>query len=335
MFDHKDHDFRPRLSNGQWRKPFKLTQSHGFVEGSAWHYQWLAPGDMAWLVHAVGTSRFNRRLEHFFSYKTPGWMAQYYNPYNETDLEAPFEFNFSGKPWRTQYVVRRVLRQNYTLSSNGIPGNDDCGEMSSWAVMSMMGLYTVDPASGAYELCSPDFPKISIHLHAPYTGGRFVITTTAKPAFTPYIQTVKLNGVVHGQNWINIKASDRTIRYARNSLPVADLFLRRSAQRWRSVGWFGTSVSVGGFTKCVGQSSAGGQGFDVDPVFPVYNTVKLHALNIRRERRFGGGGNNKAAAGVGGVKVDADLGECRAAEFIRSAGRIDGVNSHHAQHRPG
>ncbi|MHB1767203.1 MAG: GH92 family glycosyl hydrolase [Phycisphaerae bacterium] len=206
VFDHKDHDFRPRLSNGQWRKPFKLTQSHGFVEGSAWQYQWLAPCDMDWLVHAVGVARFNRRLEHFFSYKTPGWTPQYYNPYDETDLEAPFEFNFSGKPWKTQCVVRRVLRQNYTLSPNGIPGNDDCGEMSSWAVMSMMGLYTVDPAGGAYELCSPEFPKISIHVHAPYTGGRFVITTTAKPAFTPYIQSVKLNGKVHQQNWINIKA---------------------------------------------------------------------------------------------------------------------------------
>ena len=205
VFDHQDHAFRPRLSNGHWRKAFKLTQSHGFIEGSAWHYQWLAPCDMAWLVHAVGTARFNRRLEHFFSYKTPGWMAQYYNPYNETDLEAPFEFNFSGKPWKTQYVVRRVLRQNYTLSSNGIPGNDDCGEMSSWAVLSMMGIYTIDPASGAYELCSPVFPKISIHLHAPYTGGRLVITTTARPAFTAYIQSVKLNGSVHKANWINIK----------------------------------------------------------------------------------------------------------------------------------
>ena len=206
VFDHQDRDFRPRLSNGQWRKAFKRTQSRGFVEGSGWQYQWLAPCDMHWLVHAVGIARFNRRLERFFSYKTPGWKAQYYNPYNETDLEAPFEFNFSGKPWRTQYAVRRVLRENYTLSSNGIPGNDDCGEMSSWAVMSMMGIYTIDPASGAYELCSPAFPRISIRLHAPYTGGRFVITTTAKPAFTPYIQSVKLNGNAQNADWINVKA---------------------------------------------------------------------------------------------------------------------------------
>ncbi len=205
VFDHADHVFRPRLSDGQWRRPFNLTQSHGFIEGSAWQYQWLAPCDLAWLVHAVGQARFNRRLGSFFTYQRPGWIAQYYNPYNETDLEAPFEFNFSREPWMTQYVVRRVLRQNYTLSPNGIPGNDDCGEMSSWAVMSMMGLYSVDPASGAYELCSPEFPKIVIHLHTPYTGGRFIIRTTPKPAFTPYIQSVKLNGHIHRVDWMTFQ----------------------------------------------------------------------------------------------------------------------------------
>ena len=206
VFDHKDRFFRPRLSDGHWVKHFNPAQNwHGFIEGSGWQYQWLAPCDMAWLVHAVGRARFNRRLEAFFSYKTPCWVGQYYNPYNEPDLEAPFEFNFSGKPWRTQYVVRRVLRQNYTLSSNGVPGNDDCGEMSSWAVLSMMGLYGIDPASGAYELCSPAFPKISIHLHAPYTGGTFVITTTPRPAFMPYIQSVRLNGSVQNANWIHVQ----------------------------------------------------------------------------------------------------------------------------------
>ncbi len=56
-------------------------------------------------------------------------------------------------------MVRRVLRENYTTAPDGIPGNDDCGEMSSWAVMSMMGIYTVDPASLAYELVSPVFSK--------------------------------------------------------------------------------------------------------------------------------------------------------------------------------
>ncbi len=207
VFDHADRFFRPKLTNGQWVKPFNPAQNwHGFIEGSGWQYQWLAPCDMAWLIHAVGRTRFNRRLNAFFAYRTPCWVPQYYNPYNEPDLEAPFEFNFSGKPWRTQYVVRRILRQNYTLSPNGVPGNDDCGEMSSWAVLSMMGLYTVDPASGAYELCSPVFRRIVVHLHAPYTGRRFIITTAPEnPAFTPYIQSVQLNGGVWKANWIKFK----------------------------------------------------------------------------------------------------------------------------------
>ncbi len=207
VFNHSDRFFRPKLTNGQWVKDFNPAQYwHGFIEGSGWQYQWLAPCDMAWLVHAVGQARFNKRLDAFFAYRTPRWAPQYYNPYNEPDLEAPFEFNFSGEPWRTQYVVRRILRQNYTLSPNGVPGNDDCGEMSSWAVMSMMGLYTVDPASGAYELCSPVFPKIVVHLRAPYMGKHLVITTTAEPASTPYIQSVKLNGRPQHHCWLPVGA---------------------------------------------------------------------------------------------------------------------------------
>jgi len=222
VFDPADGFFRPRLSSGAWRQPFSILQGHGFVEGSALQYQWLAPCDLSWLVHRVGRSRFNRRLDTFFWRQMPRPMIVQdgshtiigelpaeagspgaYNPYDETDLEAPFEFNFSGEPWKTQLLVRQLLRKYYTLSPNGIPGNDDCGEMSSWAVMGMMGLYSVDPASTAYELCSPLFPKISIRLHAPYTGRRLMITTTADPALNPYIQSVKLDGAIKKANWLN------------------------------------------------------------------------------------------------------------------------------------
>ncbi len=207
LFDPQDKFFRPRDSNGQWVAHFDPAQKdgHGFIEGSGWHYQWLAPADMAWLIHAVGREEFNNRLTAFFNYKEPGWYPQYYNPYNETDLEAPFEFNFSGEPWKSQQAVHRVLSEVYTDTPDGIPGNDDCGAMSSWAVLSMMGIYTVDPASTAYELVSPVFPKIVIHLHAPYAGKEFTIETSAHPDSTPYIQSVELNGHTHTRNWISFK----------------------------------------------------------------------------------------------------------------------------------
>ncbi len=215
-FDSQDHFFRPRNADGKWVEPFDPSQSeHGFIEGTGWHYQWLAPSDLKWLVQAVGPDLFNQRLSEFFNYKIPGWYPRYYNPYNETDLEAPFEFNFSGKPWESQRVVRRILTENYTDAPDGIPGNDDCGEMSSWAVLSMMGIYTVDPASLAYELVAPIFPRAVIHLHAPYAGRSFTIESSAQQNAGPYIQDVQLNGRTHRQNWISFKniADGGTLRF--------------------------------------------------------------------------------------------------------------------------
>jgi predicted alpha-1,2-mannosidase len=205
VFDPDDGFFRPRDSDGKWVQgfdPASQEEKLGFIEGSGWHYQWLAPSDMAWLVHAVGAARFNHRLLSLFGYEKPGWFTQWYNPYNETDLEAPFEFNFSGMPWESQRVVRRILKENYTTSPDGIPGNDDCGEMSSWAVLSMLGIYTVDPASLAYELVSPVFPKTVIRLEAPYPGKTLTIESSDHPETTPYIQSVTLNDHPHSQNWI-------------------------------------------------------------------------------------------------------------------------------------
>jgi predicted alpha-1,2-mannosidase len=204
LFDPEDKFFRPRNADGTWVPGFNPSQdSHGFVEGTGWHYQSFAPADLAWLVKAVGQQRFNSRMTEFFHYPVPGWYAQYYDSYNETDLQAPFVFNFSGEPWETQRVVRRILGENYFDAPDGIPGNDDCGAMSSWAVLSMMGIYTVDPASLAYELTSPVFPRIVLHLKAPYSGTNFTITTTQNPEATPYIQSVMLNGRQHTRNWIS------------------------------------------------------------------------------------------------------------------------------------
>jgi predicted alpha-1,2-mannosidase len=206
VFDPESRFFRPRNADGSWMPDFDpATDSHGFIEGSGWHYQWFVPADVAWVVNAMGRERFNKRLTQFFDYETPGWFGQYYNPYNETDLQAPFEFNFSGKPWETQRVVRRVLNENYPDTPDGIPGNDDCGEMSSWAAMSMMGFYSVDPASLAYELSSPVFPKVVIHLSAPYKGKTFTIEASPDPQNMPYIQGVQLNGVAHAKNWIKFQ----------------------------------------------------------------------------------------------------------------------------------
>ncbi len=223
LFDPSDRYFRPRYSNGKWVPDFDpMQQYHGFVEGTGWHYQWLEPADLAWVIKAMGRDLFNQRLAQFFDYPTPAWYAQYYNPYNESDLEAPFEFNFSGMPWESQRVVRRVLDENYTTAPDGLPGNDDCGAMSSWAVLSMMGIYSVDPSSLAYELVGPVFPKVVIHLHKPYTGGTFTIEVQGAAQDQPYIQSVRLNGKVHDQNWISFRsiASGGRLSFVESGTPT-------------------------------------------------------------------------------------------------------------------
>lgn len=204
LFDPQERFFRPRNADGSWVADFNpALDGHGFIEGTGWHYQSFAPADLGWLVDAVGRERFNARMTEFFSYPEPGWYAQFYNPYNESDLQAPFVFHFSGEPWRTQQAVRRVLTENYFDAPDGVPGNDDGGAMSSWAVLNMMGIYSVDPPSLAYELVSPIFPKITVHLEKPYLGKAFIITTTGSPDAHPYIQRTTLNGRAHTQNWIS------------------------------------------------------------------------------------------------------------------------------------
>jgi putative alpha-1,2-mannosidase len=98
-----------------------------------------------------------------------------------------------------------VLREDYAATPDGIPGNDDCGAMSSWAVMSMMGIYPVDPASLAYELTGPVFSRIVVHLNEPYAGKVFTISAAGAAANAPYIQSAQLNGKPHGQNWISFR----------------------------------------------------------------------------------------------------------------------------------
>jgi len=204
VFNPENRYFQPRNADGTWVPDFNPARyEHGFIEGSGWHYQSFAPSDMAWLIKAMGRESFNKRMTEFFNYPLPGWYAQYYNPYNETDLQAPFAFNFSGQPWKAQRTVRRVLRENYVDTPDGVPGNDDCGAMSSWAVMSMMGIYSVDPASLAYELVGPTFSKVVIHLQKPYEGKAFTIEASGAAENAPYIQSVQLNGREQTKNWIS------------------------------------------------------------------------------------------------------------------------------------
>lgn len=229
-FDPKTGFFRPRRSDGSWVPDFNpANDQHGFVEGSAWHYLSFAPADMDWLINTMGRDRFNERMTSFFQYPEMGWYAQYYNSYNETNFQAPYAFHFSGRPWKSQQVVRRILNENYFDAPDGVPGNDDAGATSSWAVLSMMGIYTVDPTSLAYELVAPMFSRVAVHLDPPYQGRQFTIETTGSTSPKPYIHSVTVDGKPHPQNWISFDDIRRgsTLRFTLADSPAQTWGTRR------------------------------------------------------------------------------------------------------------
>ena len=203
LFDPATKFLRPRLLNGQWQTPFNPAQENGYVEGSGWHYRWLAPQDVAGLIGLFGgDDAFNAEMDKFFSYTHPVWDDHFYNPYNETDLEAPFLYDFSGAPWKTQARVRELQADAYKVTPDGIPGNDDCGTMSSWYVLSAMGLYAVDAGRPLYEMCSPLFPKMILHLSKPYVGHTFVVSAPAASDANQYVQSVRLNARDLERCWV-------------------------------------------------------------------------------------------------------------------------------------
>lgn len=222
LFDPETKFLRPKLADGTWYGPFDPTKEHGYVEGTGWHYRWLAMQDMAGLIRLFGgDDPFNAELDKFFGYAHPTWAGQYYNPYNETDLEAPFLYDYSGAPWKTQARVRELLADAYKTTPDGIPGNDDCGTMSAWYVFAALGLYPTDPARPAYELASPLFPRAVVHLEAPYPIKEFTVEAPDASARNVYLRALRVGDKPWPQPWLTQAdiARGGTLRFTLGSEP--------------------------------------------------------------------------------------------------------------------
>ncbi|NYI48274.1 GH92 family glycosyl hydrolase [Macellibacteroides fermentans] len=184
---------RPILPDGSFYSPFDPLQganfepSPGFHEGNSWNYTFYVPHDIAGLTKLMGgKKKFVDKLQMVFDKK-------YYDMANEPDIAYPYLFsNFKGEEWRTQKTVRGLLRDYYHNAPNGLPGNDDTGTMSAWAVFAMMGFYPACPGDVNYTLTSPLFDKVTIKLNPDYyKKGELVIGTNRTHAEEIYIQEVK------------------------------------------------------------------------------------------------------------------------------------------------
>jgi predicted alpha-1,2-mannosidase len=219
---------QPRDATGAYPSGNPLTAGDGtwgqsgYQEGDTAQYNWLVPQNYAALITALGgDAAVVSRLDTFFGQTNAGPLAPYFWAGNEVDLEAPYVFDYAGVPWQTQAVVRHLLDSQYALTPAGEPGNDDLGELSSWQVWGMLGLYPVTPGTGELSLASPLFPVEVLHLPG---GHSLTLVAPAAADNAPYIQALAVNGQVTQSTWISIPqllaaSGNATMAFALSSQP--------------------------------------------------------------------------------------------------------------------
>jgi predicted alpha-1,2-mannosidase len=214
VFDSSVGFFRGRTEDGKWISPFDPGEPYyNFMmkEASGWSTLWLVPHDVQGLIGLLGgRAAFNAKLDTFFS--TPyqpkgicrdctGMIGQYVQG-NQPDQQAAYLYAWSGQPWKTQALTRRILAQLYgsDASGYGYPGMDDQGSTSSWYVLSAMGFYPVDPSSPDYIIGSPIFDRVRLRLG---NGKVFEIVARNNSAKNIYIQSATLNGKPWTRPWFS------------------------------------------------------------------------------------------------------------------------------------
>ena len=163
---------RPILPDGTFYAPFNPKQgenfepSPGFHEGNAYNYTFSVPHDIKGLAKLMGGKKqFVSNLQAIFD-------DGHYDPANEPDIAYPYWFSyFPGEEWRTQKLTQELLRKHFTNQTNGIPGNDDTGTMSTWAIFNMIGFYPDCPGVPEYTLTTPIFDRVTLKLDPAYHDG--------------------------------------------------------------------------------------------------------------------------------------------------------------------
>ena len=207
---------RPRLSDGTFPGPFDPArygvskQWHDYTEGNAWQYGFAAQHDPeAYVQHLGGRLAFEKRLDALFT--TPldlkaadlppdvtGLIGQYAHG-NEPSHHIAYLYVWTGVPWKTQDRVRQVLDTLYDDTPEGLAGNEDCGQMSAWYVMSAIGLYPANPAGAFYVVGSPLFRRVTLDLGE---GKKLVVRAENASPANRYVQSATLGGKPLARAWV-------------------------------------------------------------------------------------------------------------------------------------
>lgn len=204
IFSHEYKCFRPRTLSGDFLTPFSPTagknfsDNPGFHEGCAWNYAFYIPFDIKGLSKLMGgTKSFVNQLNETFE-------MGHYDMANEPDIDNAYLFSYFPKyAYRTQELVPELLDQYFKNKPAGLPGNDDTGTMSAWAIFSMMGFYPVSAGTPIYALTTPQFDEIEIKLNSKfYKHNSLTIKTIKENSSAKYIKSILLDGKPYRTGYI-------------------------------------------------------------------------------------------------------------------------------------
>jgi predicted alpha-1,2-mannosidase len=209
VFDPQTQFMRAR-HNGGWFTPFDAAEvNFNYTEANAWQYSFYVPHDMdgfARLMH--GKDALAKKLDDLFNAPSvttgrdqsdiTGLIGQYAHG-NEPSHHIAYLYNYCGQPWRTQYIVNNIMKSFYKNQPDGLIGNEDCGQMSAWAVFSALGFYAVCPGSTQYAIGSPQFEEAAIRLE---NGKTFTIKARELSDKNRYIGKARLNEETYNKGFI-------------------------------------------------------------------------------------------------------------------------------------
>ncbi len=210
VFNPETSFMQPRDSKGNFIPNYDPeAYIEDICESNGWQYYWSVAHDIDGLIELTGgEARFAERLDSMFTYETAdksklpifstGMIGQYAHG-NEPGHHVIYLYNRVKQPWKTQQYAAQIMHTLYKNTPDGICGNEDCGQMSSWYVFSAMGFYPVDPISGQYEIGSPIFPEVKMYLA---NGKTFVVRAENVSDENIYIQSVTVNGQPYNKSYI-------------------------------------------------------------------------------------------------------------------------------------
>lgn len=217
LFDPESGFIRPKNTKGSWKSDFNPLQTtgQGFIEGNAWNYSLYIPHDIQGLIHLLGSEKklekwldtlftmelLEKHYAHSEDIQKSGIMGNYVHG-NEPSHHIPYLYNWTASPWKTQEKVRLIMDTKYNNTTDGISGNDDCGQMSAWYIFSSLGFYPVCPGSNQYVIGSPGIKQAEVFME---NGKTFTIMVKNYSPQNKYIQSVKLNGKKYQKTYITHK----------------------------------------------------------------------------------------------------------------------------------